>query len=182
MFSGALEIPFSFFDLLGRRLQLILSPSIPLQRQRLEDEYNSDVIITAPSVPYKSEFVANRRLVDATFPDYSTSRFLSVVYVNGTETIVSNPADFPDIIGPSIGAIYAPMMIATILVPEGSSSFLLRPLLLFFSSSFPLLTSLSLLSLLSPLSRLHRSHDGTLRLSSRNPGLLHLPRRNSHRI
>ena len=63
------------------------------------------------------------RLVNATFADSFPFRPSSpVVYTNGTETIVSNPSDFPDIIGLSIADIYAPMMIATILVPEGSSS------------------------------------------------------------
>lgn len=119
MFSGELT----------RRTTLPSSSHFPFSfvlfhSQRLEDEYNSDVIITAPSVPYKSKFVAAYcSFVDATFADSFPFRLSSsVVYTNGTETIVSNPSDFPDTIGPSIADIYAPMMIATILVPEGSSA------------------------------------------------------------
>ncbi|KAL7412181.1 GTP-binding protein lepa [Mrakia frigida] len=78
----------------GMRLGFLGTLHLDVFRQRLEDEYNSDVIITAPSVPYK------------------------LVYTNGTETIVSNPSEFPDSIGSSIAEVYAPMMIATILVPE----------------------------------------------------------------
>lgn len=44
-----------------------------ISRQRLEDEYQSEVMVTAPTVPYK------------------------VVYATGKETFISNPAEFPDV-------------------------------------------------------------------------------------
>lgn len=39
----------------GMRLGFLGTLHLDVFRQRLEDEYNSDVIITAPSVPYKGE-------------------------------------------------------------------------------------------------------------------------------
>jgi len=65
-------------------------------RQRLEDEYQSEVIITAPTVPYK------------------------LLYRNNKHTFVSNPADFPDTHDPTSGVIgiEEPVVNATIFVPN----------------------------------------------------------------
>lgn len=90
-------------------------------RQRLEDEYNSEIIITAPSVPYKS--ASSSLDVYSLNPTRQltalTSYRLTVIDRNGTETIVANPTDFPDIINHTkIAAVEEPMVICTILVPE----------------------------------------------------------------
>lgn len=71
-------------------------------RQRLEDEYSSNVIITAPTVPYK------------------------VVYQRGKQTVeelISNPAEFPDTTDTRLRVAYVeePMVNATIFVPTGEA-------------------------------------------------------------
>lgn len=80
-------------------------------RQRLEDEYDANVIITAPSVPYKSEF----------FP-FGVTEFLmiSVVYRDRV-TMISNPTDFPDLSDSSnkVLEVQEPVVNASIIVPEG---------------------------------------------------------------
>lgn len=65
-------------------------------RQRLEDEYNASVIVTAPTVPYK------------------------IVYRDRTVT-VSNPTDFPDTIdsGSRVREVQEPVVKASIIVPQG---------------------------------------------------------------
>lgn len=40
----------------GMRLGFLGSLHMDVFRQRLEDEYNANVIVTAPTVPYKSKF------------------------------------------------------------------------------------------------------------------------------
>lgn len=57
----------------GFRLGFLGTLHMDVFRQRLEDEYSSNVIITAPTVPYK------------------------VVYHKGKEVFISNPAEFPDV-------------------------------------------------------------------------------------
>ena len=52
-------------------------------RQRLEDEYSSEVIITAPTVPYKGGPCCGMPLT-------------AVIDRHGTEKFVSNPTEFPD--------------------------------------------------------------------------------------
>jgi translation factor GUF1, mitochondrial len=68
-------------------------------RQRLEDEYDAQVIITAPTVPYK------------------------VIYKDRIE-MVSNPTNFPDVtdVTSRVREIQEPVVKATIIVPEGISS------------------------------------------------------------
>jgi elongation factor 4 len=61
-------------------------------KQRLEQEYNQNVIATAPSVRYK------------------------MTLTNGEELEIENPSDFPD--RNYIDAIYEPMIDATIIVPK----------------------------------------------------------------
>lgn len=65
-------------------------------RQRLEDEYDANVIITAPTVPYKVE------------------------YHNRTE-FVSNPTEFPEVADSRerVTSVQEPIVNATIIVPEG---------------------------------------------------------------
>jgi GTP-binding protein LepA len=77
-----------------------LTHTADISRQRLEDEYSSNVIITAPTVPYK------------------------VVYQRGkqkVEEFISNPADFPDTTDTRLRVAYVeePMVNATIFVPTG---------------------------------------------------------------
>ncbi|MFT6765766.1 MAG: elongation factor 4 [Alteromonas naphthalenivorans] len=61
-------------------------------KQRLEQEYNQNVIATAPSVRYK------------------------MTLTNGKELEIENPSDFPD--RSHIDTIYEPMIDATIIVPK----------------------------------------------------------------
>lgn len=64
-------------------------------RQRLEDEYDTRIIVTAPTVPYK------------------------VVYRTGKEVFVSNPTEFPETDAASrIKEIQEPFVRASIIVPE----------------------------------------------------------------
>lgn len=61
-------------------------------KQRLEQEYDLDVIITAPSVAYRIKFT------------------------NGEEQIIENPSDFPE--KNYIDTVYEPIIDATIIVPQ----------------------------------------------------------------
>jgi len=83
----------------GCRLGFLGTLHMDVFRQRLEDEYNANVIITAPTVPYK------------------------VVYRDRT-LVVSNPVDFPDVLGATSGVkeIQEPVVAATIVVPQGGIS------------------------------------------------------------
>ncbi len=63
-------------------------------RQRLEDEHDSNVIITSPSVPYE------------------------IVYKGGKIKHVSNPVDFPDPHDQTVIEVREPMVKATIIVPD----------------------------------------------------------------
>ncbi|CAE6453790.1 unnamed protein product, partial [Rhizoctonia solani] len=84
----------------GIRLGALGSLHMDVLRQRLEDEYGAQVIVTAPTVPYR------------------------LVLRNGHEKEVSNPVDFPEPgdIGTSSGStvhdILEPIVHATIIVPE----------------------------------------------------------------
>ncbi len=77
-------------------------------RQRLEDEYDANIIITAPTVPYKGQL---RSLL----PDCSHSE--AVVY-RDKEVLISNPTEFPDSFEKVI-EVQEPMVKASIIVPEG---------------------------------------------------------------
>lgn len=86
-------------------------------RQRLEDEYEANIIVTAPTVPYKGLSSDHRSHVGAdTFP---------VVYRDRT-VIVSNPTDFPDTVDTStqVREVQEPIVKASIIVPEGLSALL----------------------------------------------------------
>ncbi|KAJ8700012.1 Translation factor guf1 mitochondrial [Pleurotus ostreatus] len=79
----------------GCRLGFLGTLHMDVFRQRLEDEYNANVIITAPTVPYK------------------------VVYKD-KEVIVSNPTDFPEVTDTTskVKEIQEPTVSASIIVPE----------------------------------------------------------------
>ncbi|KAH8106868.1 GTP-binding protein lepa [Cristinia sonorae] len=79
----------------GCRLGFLGTLHMDVFRQRLEDEYNANVIVTAPTVPYK------------------------VVYQDRT-VVVSNPTDFPDSIdsGSKVREIQEPVVSASIIVPQ----------------------------------------------------------------
>lgn len=79
----------------GLRLGFLGTLHMDVFRQRLEDEYDANTIMTAPTVPYK------------------------VVYKDKT-VIVSNPTDFPDTTdtATNVKEIQEPIVHATIIIPE----------------------------------------------------------------
>jgi len=79
----------------GCRLGFLGTLHMDVFRQRLEDEYDANVIITSPTVPYK------------------------IVYKDRIITI-SNPTDFPDVYESThnVIEIQEPMVNATIIVPQ----------------------------------------------------------------
>ncbi|KZT58989.1 GTP-binding protein lepa [Calocera cornea HHB12733] len=81
----------------GCRLGFLGTLHMDVFRQRLEDEYDQQILITNPTVPFK------------------------IVYKNGKETIISNPNDFPDPQDFGIGKVqevHEPMVKATIILPN----------------------------------------------------------------
>ncbi|KAL9715366.1 Translation factor guf1 mitochondrial [Leucoagaricus gongylophorus] len=81
----------------GCRLGFLGTLHMDVFRQRLEDEYDANIIITAPTVPYK------------------------VLHWNSDkEFLVSNPTDFPDVSDSTLRVkeIQEPIVKATIIVPE----------------------------------------------------------------
>ena len=85
-------------------------------RQRLEDEYDANIIVTAPTVPYMGLSSDHGSRIGA--------NTLTVVYRDRT-VIVSNPTDFPDIVETSsqVREVQEPIVKANIIVPEGLSTF-----------------------------------------------------------
>lgn len=81
-------------------------------RQRLEDEYDANIVITAPTVPYKRWSSDHR--------SYAGANMAIVVYRDRT-AIVSNPTDFPNIGDTSahVREVQEPIVKASIIVPEG---------------------------------------------------------------
>ncbi|KAF8809083.1 translation factor GUF1, mitochondrial [Phlegmacium glaucopus] len=79
----------------GCRLGFLGTLHMDVFRQRLEDEYDANVIITAPTVPYK------------------------IIYQN-KEVTISNPTEFPEVgdTGQRIIEIQEPVVKASIIVPE----------------------------------------------------------------
>ncbi|KAF8211977.1 P-loop containing nucleoside triphosphate hydrolase protein [Mycena galopus ATCC 62051] len=79
----------------GCRLGFLGTLHMDVFRQRLEDEHDANIIITAPTVPYK-------------------------IMYKDSEVIVSNPTDFPDAIDPSskVKEVQEPVVKASIIVPE----------------------------------------------------------------
>ncbi|KAJ4487702.1 P-loop containing nucleoside triphosphate hydrolase protein [Lentinula aciculospora] len=80
----------------GTRLGFLGTLHMDVFRQRLEDEYDANIIITAPTVPYK------------------------VLYRDGTEKSISNPTEFPDMSDSTtkVREIQEPIVKASIIVPE----------------------------------------------------------------
>ncbi|CAO3691426.1 unnamed protein product [Umbelopsis ramanniana] len=80
----------------GWRLGFLGTLHMDVFRQRLEEEYEANVIVTQPTVPYK------------------------VVYRNGEEKIVRNPSDFPSIdeVSTKVLNLQEPMVLATMIFPE----------------------------------------------------------------
>ncbi|KAJ3880686.1 P-loop containing nucleoside triphosphate hydrolase protein [Lentinula edodes] len=80
----------------GTRLGFLGTLHMDVFRQRLEDEYDANIIITAPTVPYK------------------------VLYRDGTEKFISNPTEFPDMSDSTtkVSEIQEPIVKASIIVPE----------------------------------------------------------------
>ncbi|KAJ3554902.1 hypothetical protein NM688_g2865 [Phlebia brevispora] len=84
----------------GCRLGFLGTLHMDVFRQRLEDEYDASVIITAPTVPYK-----------VVYKDKNGERVV----------IVSNPTDFPDTtdgMTSKVKEVSEPVVRATIIVPE----------------------------------------------------------------
>lgn len=83
-------------------------------RQRLEDEHDANVIITAPTVPYKGMILS----LNAMWQDLN---LIFLVIYRDREAFVSNPTDFPDVgdIGIRVKEIQEPVVKASIIVPEG---------------------------------------------------------------
>ncbi|KAF8350516.1 Guf1 protein [Amanita rubescens] len=79
----------------GCRLGFLGTLHMDVFRQRLEDEYAAQVIITAPTVPYK------------------------IIYRN-REEIISNPTDFPDATDTTVHVkeVQEPVVKASIIVPD----------------------------------------------------------------
>jgi translation elongation factor EF-4 len=86
-------------------------------RQRLEDEYDANVIITAPTVPYKGRKFA----IEST----RCSHRYSVVFSDRVECI-SNPTEFPDVADTTskVKEVQEPIVRASIIVPQGNESWL----------------------------------------------------------
>ncbi|KAG1826898.1 translation factor GUF1, mitochondrial [Suillus subaureus] len=79
----------------GCRLGFLGTLHMDVFRQRLEDEYDANIIITAPTVPYK------------------------IIYKDKT-VIISNPTEFPDTSDTSskVNQVQEPVVNASIIVPE----------------------------------------------------------------
>lgn len=80
----------------GWRLGFLGTLHASVFRERLEKEYGANIIITAPTVPFK------------------------VLWKDGTETIVSNPDNFPDsgALSQKVASLQEPYVEALISVPE----------------------------------------------------------------
>ena len=132
----------------GCRLGFLGTLHMDVFRQRLEDEYDANVIITAPTVPYKSKLMHS---LVAKYRVPSINSF-PVIYKD-KEAIVSNPTDFPDVseIGVRVKSIQEPVVKASIIVPEGMS--------------FTPCSNLNIIDETSPL-RVFWRHDRTLLLPS----------------
>ncbi|KAF8077727.1 translation factor GUF1, mitochondrial [Lyophyllum atratum] len=80
----------------GCRLGFLGTLHMDVFRQRLEDEYDANIIITAPTVPYK------------------------LIYRDNTEVFVSNPTEFPETSDTAsrVKEIQEPIVRASIIVPE----------------------------------------------------------------
>lgn len=98
----------------GCRLGFLGTLHMDVFRQRLEDEYDANVIITAPTVPYKRMSFGKRNPV--------SDGFVTLVVYKDKEKIISNPTHFPDVgdSGLRVKEVQEPVVKASIIVPEGS--------------------------------------------------------------
>ena len=80
----------------GYRLGFLGTLHLDVFRQRLEDEYGHEILVTTPTVPYR------------------------VTYRDGTQRLVSNPVDFPDesIRKTHIAAVEEPYVVGSLVCPE----------------------------------------------------------------
>ena len=87
-------------------------------RQRLEDEYDANVIVTAPTVPYKG----NPLHRDCSGLGMMLIH-LAVLYRDGRTVVVSNPTEFPDVTDTTtrVKEVQEPVVKASIIVPDGMS-------------------------------------------------------------
>ena len=83
--------------------------------QRLEDEYDANVIITAPTVPYKGRNHGNHLLLICR----TRLMFLLAVVFRGQTAFISNPTEFPDTADPKVLEVQEPVVKASIIFPEG---------------------------------------------------------------
>jgi translation factor GUF1, mitochondrial len=95
----------------GLRLGFLGMLHMDVFRQRLEDEYDANIIITAPTVPYKGA----RRWLRENDEIYLFS--FAVVY-RDREEFISNPTHFPDSFL-QVKEVQEPVVKASIIVPEG---------------------------------------------------------------
>lgn len=92
-------------------------------RQRLSDEYGSQVIVTRPFVPLKREFcfyswvVLSLGLSFFFLPIYFEFPWLLVV-VDGKEKLIDNPVDFPASVGRGRMSVLERIVVASIVVPD----------------------------------------------------------------
>ncbi|KAJ8028562.1 Translation factor GUF1-like, mitochondrial [Holothuria leucospilota] len=84
----------------GWRLGFLGLLHMDVFNQRLEQEYNANVIITVPSVPFKAKL-----------KDTKTNKKLY-----GEEVIIQNPANFPD--PQQVVCFYEPVVLGTIVTPD----------------------------------------------------------------
>ncbi|KAI1315746.1 Translation factor guf1 mitochondrial [Mortierella claussenii] len=80
----------------GWRLGFLGTLHMDVFRQRLEQEYDANIIITAPTVPYKIE------------------------YRDGTHKLIRNPTEFPDMdeINAKVQSVQEPMVRSTVIFPK----------------------------------------------------------------
>ncbi|EFX81974.1 hypothetical protein DAPPUDRAFT_49405 [Daphnia pulex] len=84
----------------GWRLGFLGLLHMEVFNQRLEQEYGAEVIVTVPSVPYKSELLGEK----------------NIKLYGARDIIVNNPAQFPDI--SIIEQFFEPMVLGTIITPD----------------------------------------------------------------
>jgi len=88
-------------------------------RQRLEDEYDANILMTAPTVPYKGLRPAMPLTRGSLgFPPEVIYREKAI----DRTVIVSNPTDFPDTTDAAskVRGVQEPVVKASIIVPEGA--------------------------------------------------------------
>ena len=106
----------------GLRLGFLGTLHMDVFRQRLEDEYDANILITSPTVPYKGLPLNFSSMCLTRDPSNSP---LAVIYrEKGTDrtVVVSNPTDFPDITDAAskVKQVQEPVVKASIIVPEGA--------------------------------------------------------------